>query len=261
MHLFNDNEILVMMVIVGVLVFFIFMLVIIDISTAIKRKKINKKNKIEVIEEEPVIEVKNIPKGSMTEILEDIEIIEDEPIIEPIKMVHEEITCDDLIESNNELLYHEISVRKDPKIELEEIKTQMEECQDNGESITNFELEQEENAIISYEELAKIGNNLYDSNEIMQYDDGNEPITIDEVIKMFNTSNEEEIVVKEEDKVLDNKPIYQTVEHVPFISSVYGLEKSKNELTFENTATYEKLNKNQNDDFLTKLQEAHEKTN
>ena len=57
------------------------------------------------------------------------------------------------------------------------------------DTITNFEMEQEKTAIISLDELSKISDNLYDVNEVNQYDDGDEPITIDEVIKKFNSSN------------------------------------------------------------------------
>ena len=59
------------------------------------------------------------------------------------------------------------------------------EYQDVNYSAMFFEIEQEECAIISLDELSKISNNLYDSNEFMQYDDGNEPITIDEVINNY----------------------------------------------------------------------------
>lgn len=69
--------------------------------------------------------------------------------------------------------------------------------------LTDYEKEQEENAIISYDELIKISDKLYDQNEDVQYDDGDEPITIDEVIKRF----------------------------------------ANNEMVFENTANLDKLNR------------------
>ena len=83
------------------------------------------------------------------------------------------------------------------------------------DTVTNFELEQERTAIISYDELVKLGDTLYTTNEITQYDDGDEPITIDEVIKKF----------------------------------------ANNDMVFENTANYEKLDKSM--DKETKLIESY----
>ena len=85
---------------------------------------------------------------------------------------------------------------------LASIKEELSKEESYENTITNFELEQEENAIISYDELVKVSDKLYSQNEIVQYDDGDEPITIDEVIKRF----------------------------------------SNNEMNFENTADYDKLN-------------------
>ena len=142
------------------------------------------------------------------------------------------------------------------------------------DDITNFEAEQERTAIISLDELMKRSDELYNDNEEMQYDDGNEPISIDEVIKMF--SHEEEKVenkfsqVKEEikeetkeihkvyDQVVEERIPYSKKETIPFISSVYGIEKDENALEFENTDTYEKLDRQNYNDFVAQLKEMNE---
>jgi hypothetical protein len=52
----------------------------------------------------------------------------------------------------------------------------------------------------------KVSDRLYEDNEPTQYDDGNEPITIDEVINRYNdvkNNKEEEVVVKAVDTVRD----------------------------------------------------------
>ena len=109
---------------------------------------------------------------------------------------------------DNNIRYQEniiviVDEKKKAQEELARLEQELQKEEDFSNTITNFELEQEESAIISYDELIKISDRLYDQNEIVQYDDGDEPITIDEVIKRFSNS----------------------------------------EMVFENTANYEKLNK------------------
>ena len=144
--------------------------------------------------------------------------------------------------------------------ELEEIENNLPNKKDD---ITNFEAEQERTAIISLDELMKRSNELYNDNEVVQYDDGNEPISIDEVIKMFK--KDEEPVVEEVkevpevfQEVVETKVPYSKKETIPFISSVYGIEKENNALEFENTATYEKLDRSKYNDFVSQLQEMNE---
>ena len=112
----------------------------------------------------------------------------------------------DIIEDNNLLFEEEEVIFKQPtvdKIVYEEtvpnremavemllnVEKTMAREEKFEDTITNFEMEQEKTAIISLDELSKLSDNLYTSNEFNQYDDGDEPITIDEVIKKFNNSN------------------------------------------------------------------------
>ena len=167
-----------------------------------------------------------------------------------------------------------------PKVEIKEEKKELDVFEELEETInnlpnkkddiTNFEAEQERTAIISLDELMKRSNELYTENEIDQYDDGDEPISIDEVIKMFNHEEDkvENLVteVKEEVKeipevyqeVVEEKVPYSKKETIPFISSVYGIEKENNALEFENTATYEKLDREKYNDFVAQLKEMNE---
>ena len=81
---------------------------------------------------------------------------------------------------------------------------------------------------------------------------------------MFNRDVKEP--VQEEEKkvpevfqeVVEDKTIYTKKETIPFISSVYGIEKENNALEFENTATYEKLDRQSHNDFVTQLREMSE---
>lgn len=259
MQLFSENELLIMTIIVGTLLIFLIILTIFDIKEIIKNRKKNLYHN-----DEPLIE--NIDISDKSENVLDldannnIEIIDDEPIK---KQVIVSSVINEVVNDLNNDNYYEPS-KMDYKEELGKVKEELENINNNPVSENNiddllykFEMEQEENAIISYEELSKISNNLYDSNETSQYDDGNEPITIDEVLKKFNNKEEikEEVVdIKVTDK--NDIPIYQEKEHIPFISSIYGYEKGS--LSFENTATYDKLSI-ENEDFLAKLKEAHDK--
>lgn len=131
--------------------------------------------------------------------------------------------------------------------------------------ITSFEEEQERTAIISLDELMQKSDELYSDNEYVQYDDGNEPITIDEVINRFNENNiQEEVSVPEVMKNIVSEPkkeLYTEKKTTPFISPLYGLEQNDNALAFENTASYEKLDRAKNNDFMAKLREISENKN
>ena len=142
--------------------------------------------------------------------------------------------------------------------ELERVTLELEMVDNKDpfeDTITNFEIEQEENAIISLDELSKISNNLYDSNEIVQYDDGNEPITIDEVINKYNNNLQTE--VDNTNNVLVNNVMNDIV------MPKTRVERLEYEMAFENTANYDKLDieMRQTNDFLNSLKEVHEKHN
>ena len=263
MDLFSKSELLVMIIIVGVLLVVITYLTILDIKDYLK----NRKDELEVDNFEENIEVEsyveenvvsvNPPVGSMTELLEEIEIIDfDEPEIkvEEVK-VQENVT----FSSNDSLNIIEVPMevtQEEAKAELERVTMELENNANDPfeDTITNFELEQEENAIISLDELARVSDNLYDNNEVMQYDDGDEPITIDEVINKFsNTTSIEPIRVNDEEISYSNN-----MDDVSLMSNIYNF--SNNDLEFENTANYDKFVKDQNNnDFLNSLKEMHEK--
>lgn len=79
------------------------------------------------------------------------------------------------------------SVEVDPEVaqrELEKLTEELKKAEEVSLNIelTEFEAEQEENAIISLDELLAKGNTLYEKNEITQYqDEGNEPITLQDL--------------------------------------------------------------------------------
>ena len=170
--------------------------------------------------------------------------------------------------------------------ELKEQEEKIEEVVENS-TLTNYEVEQEENAIISLEELLKKSKEMYESNEVTQYkDEGDEPISIKElearVGKEAAPVTEEfaiENVVSEEEPEENNKVVlddFNTIQtkvqpevkrfkSSPIISPIYGLEKKdvevKSDIELENTANYDKLDQEikKTNEFLMTLKELQSK--
>lgn len=241
----------------------------------------------EVIEEEvaqkvvaPETEVLDEPEvEDLT--LEDVKtVVEEEldntPTIEVLEPVEEDLTYTsiepDINAAKEEL--HKITE------ELREQEEKIEEVVENS-SLTNYEVEQEENAIISLEELLKKSKEMYEANEVTQYkDEGDEPISITEleervgreaspVTEPFVISNvvAEEEPVEETVQVVETKvePEVKRFKSSPIISPIYGIEKPvaevNSDIELENTANYEKLDAEikKTNEFLMTLKELQSK--
>ena len=216
--------------------------------------------------------------------LEDIdEIADEEPlIIEDIDIV------EDIDEP--ELEYTTIEPdRETAQLELKKITEELRrsaEIEATGElSVANFEEQQEENAIISLEELLKRGKDIYKANELTQYDEektmpislqelemqsGNtaasydEPFLIENVISDEEKQEVEREVQKEQPKLHmdDFNTIGPRFKNSPIISPVFGIEKpATNELELENTANFEKFDQEleKNSDLLMTFNELQNK--
>lgn len=274
MGLFNNDEILLMIGVVSILLVIITILTIFDIIDYLKNKKknyveeeinIDKKDEKKVMEEVPKkvenIELLEISDDNNEEILiSDIEDnVTDNYVIEepnePLIMEEEKVVIEPVVKSENVTLTSDKPQEK-KKINIEEEFDKALMVPNEYDAISKFEEEQERTAIISLDELREKSDELYNSNEIVQYDDGDEPITINEVIERFREDNVSVPEVMQD--IVEEKPIYTHKEDIPFISSVYGIEKSNNSLEFENTATYEKLSKEKNAEFMAKLREMNE---
>lgn len=275
-----------------------------------------------VIIEEHIIEESNKEAASVIELLEstneikiDTNLTENinnqlENINEPKIIVPESINSIELNEKLEESPIKEesleleyTSIEPDPetaKQELEKLTEELrkQEMQPENITLTNYEEEQEENAIISLEELVKKSKEMYAANEVTQYaDEGNEPISLKDLekrMKDVNTASYEEPfiienVVKDEivneevtPEVLEiesSKAINENVVNTslvedltkrkfqssPIISPIYGIEKQKSinssELELENTANYEKLDEEikKTNEFLMTLKELQKK--
>lgn len=195
------------------------------------------------------------------------EVLEVQPeVIEPVK-------------ETEELTYTNIEpTKQEAQAELRRLTEELEAASSSQEeniALTSFEEEQERDAIISLEELIKRSKEMYESNEISQYDDENIPISLSDLERqiqetlqgtefldtptepvLIETPTIEPIKEEQEQLVLEDlntveineKPIsnaYKTevFKISPVISPIYGIEKTRNsnDMELENTANYEKL--------------------
>jgi len=150
---------------------------------------------------------------------ENIEVIEEvqEEVVLPVEPIEEKVVetikLEDIPKVREELLIDEDMYIEDDlektsaQIQLEMLAKELEKAQELEEAkIRRFEAEQEENAIISYNELLKVCDELYDKNEKIQYmDEGNEPINLEELRSRFQnqTSIDTPRVITQEIELLD----------------------------------------------------------
>ena len=250
----------------------------------------NKEENVDVVET-LAEEIKEEPKEEKIELIEPITIeeptiINEEKEITPEK---EEVKVENIKEEQEELVYapielnqeeareelekltKELTIRAEIERREEEERLKQEQLQKEEElsdtqniALTNFEKEQEENAIISIDELMAKANDIYTQNEVVQYEDeGDEPITLEDLQarwamekEKINEVIQEEIPqvevleieepVKLEDAyksevplkqvpfpsiVPDRKEAFQNnFKNSPIISPVYGLERKIAEL-------------------------------
>lgn len=242
----------------------------------------------ETIEEE-VIEFEELDLSVNTDVepLVLTEVKEEENIIEVENL-------EDLnnIEFEEELVYTDIEPDQETaRLELKKIEEELrkQEAMSDIENIalTNYEEQQEEAAIISLEELLKKSKEMYEKNEVTQYaDEGNEPISLQDLEKQFGEKKEnydepfiiEEVVPENAEKVEIEELLFEEEENKaetievkeekkftisPVISPIYGLQSNnkKAELELENTADYEKLDEEikKTNDFLTTLKDLQNK--
>ena len=233
------------------------------------------------------------------ELLTTPEIKEDTVSLESISDI--ENSSLDEVKQEEELQY--TSIEPDPteaQAELMKLTEALEQAEAEVKNIelTAFEEEQEQNAIISLDELMSRGKAMYESGELEKLEDeGNEPISIQDLEERMKVANESSSVVSvtAEPVIAESSPIteqmvlndFQTVsieeevpvkpeestvyqEHKkfkssPIISPVFGIEKMEattaSDIELENTANFEKLDEEirKTNEFLMTLKELQKK--
>ena len=243
------------------------------------------------IEVEPVVvSVKENPVNTNDSIMlndkfeEKVEVVEP-TVITPVESPKNE---EEVIKYKDEV-YTESEAKAELERITEELKKLENEDKEENIELTKFETEQEENAIISLDELIAKGKTITEQNEVTQYqDDGNEPISIQELEERYRKEKEQVEVLEVEEEPKTEKPKLSiddflsakekvpsineaytekksTYHPSPIISPIYGIEeepvKKNTTLELENTANYEKIDEEirKTNEFLSKLKELQQK--
>ncbi|MBR1937048.1 MAG: hypothetical protein IJ842_05070 [Bacilli bacterium] len=253
-------------------------------------KKVKAKAKIEEDNteeyyEEPVLEIKT-GDSAVSEMLDntrelDIKIETNEPKKEEEELLYTTIEPDRETARLELKKIREALEQQEREKEQEEYKEEIVIEEENySDTINSFEEKQEEDAIISLDELLEKGKSLYDSNEKTQYiDDDTAPISLEElatqaggVITHYDEPFIIENVVPKEELIENVSEVmvmddFNTVKdnnikrfkNTPFISPIYGIDKR--ELELENTANYDKFDKeiNKSNEFIMSLKDLQDK--
>lgn len=239
LNLFTEKELIIML---SVVCFLLLIVIILTISELLNRKK-------EIILEEEQEEFSPIQKEEMIEMTTQVqeEVLENNNI--EIQEVNEVVT-DEEIESLDleppmikkiETVETNLDNKEKALVELAKIEDTLEHQVSLEDTLTNLETIEEENAIISYQELLENTNEL---TTVME-DDGDEPITLDEVFKLFNGNNDDGIIINESLEALPIEEAYQgEFNSSPYLSPINGVEgENLADIQLENTANLEKLDK------------------
>ena len=214
------------------------------------------------------------------------------PVVEKIE--EKEVTLEE------ELQYTSIEPNPtEAQAELMRLTETLEKAEEEVKNIelTAFEEEQEQNAIISLDELMERGKAMYENGEFDKLEDeGNEPISLQDLEERMKEAKESVAAIEEEPVITEVTPVshqmvlddFQTVEvekenttpvvekkelysehkkfkSSPVISPVYGIEHptstNANDIELENTANYEKLDEEirKTNEFLMTLKELQKK--
>lgn len=149
----------------------------------------------ELLEEPaPEINVEDLVLSTMTDTTASAEYNE-EPEILSVEEVISDTTTPEVASIQEELEYTSIEPdRQQAQEELMRLTEELEKAEQEAKTIdlTSYEEEQEENAIISLDELMKKSKEMYASNEITQYaDEGNEPISIEDLERRMQAVKED----------------------------------------------------------------------
>ncbi len=276
--LFTEKEIIVMGFIIGGLLFLVIIFTILTILD--KRKKENDEierfqevmddknnllkenidNKIEEKayeqkstlmsenEKKLVVTLRDVEGNSIKEDIKEVKVREVEPLIMEFE--------DDIVPIKKEktFLVETINVEKKDELnaqeELKKVEEELMHPKSLEDTITSLEAMEEENAIISYQELLENTKEL----NIVEADNGDEPISLHEVINQYNS----EKVEQEMTKVSLEDAYQKEFSSSPYLSPIEGVEtQNLNEIQLENTANLEKLEKEirKTNEFLNILNE------
>lgn len=274
----SNNDAIVM---ISLFILIVVLLVVVIITDAINRRKnINDAKELLKDGEEDIINAfkENLNDEIDSSNTEDLEQYKDVLVV-PDEKKYTEVTEIKYVEDDEELektkAQLELKNLKEELIKAEQREKEQlvkEQNIDKKEQIIDaFESSQEENAIISLDEFSKISGNIYEQNEEIQYkDEGNEPISIQELEELYNTKELKVInpielennIKNETNKVQENNSFKEEsskFKSSPIISPVFGIDTDEDlgNITLENTANLDKLSEEirKTNEFLNTLKE------
>ncbi len=224
----------------------------------------------EEYDSEEILFVEEEPKDIEDMIVENMEIVqaqvEEEPefieeeVVEVIEPVVEE-TPVIIEEQQEELVYTNIEPNKEEaQAELKKLTEELIRAEEEVKNIdlTSYEEQQEENAIISLEELVRKSKDMYEQNELTQYaDEGNEPISLQDLeIKMkeynFTEPTTVETIIEEIESleepvieqpvIIESQPIIEQQKLVLDDFNTVKVEPVVEEKVIEEKPVYKKFN-------------------
>jgi len=210
-------------------------------------KPVVEERKEEVVVEPPVIEKQE-------------ELSQPEVVISPVVEEEKEQAEETIYEKEKE----EEEKKEEAKQELERLEKTLQEEKEERIGPTDFEIEQERTAIINYEELKKAAGTIEVRDEKLLQDEGNEPISIDDLYRRENIKKEEIKPVIEEIKV-EKKVEEKKFKNSEVLSPVFGVTKEHKDLV--NDVRHSEVMKAvdleiaKTEKFLKELKELREKLN
>ena len=207
---------------------------LLEINLALAKKNVENEEKVQ----EVVNVENNIETHDETHSIEKKEAL--------VKEINEVVLND--IKNNENIVNDKIDEKNDTsKIEVLEDEDYL----DDSVTFDDYN-DDEESAIISYEELKNAKSFGYTDDEMEKYlDEKDAIISIQELEKLYlesqniNVSNTEETKIDFEMKRVEDLPEIadkNNFQNSPFISPVYGMAKTEQEIVLEQTANLEKLN-------------------
>lgn len=163
----------------------------------------------EAIEEQMEVFVQEVksselsPVEELTEVEEVVEQVEEFNVVEQIEEVKavNNIEIEEISVEEETLDYTSAEPNRfEAQEELRKLTEALEQAEESTKNIdlTSYEEMQEKEAIISLEELMKRSKEMYESNELTQYaDEGNEPISLEDLERKVKESLEIEEIVEE----------------------------------------------------------------
>ena len=261
----SSENLIVICIVMSIVALFLAISVSIEFFNNYKRKKILKKED-NIYDSDENTDINTIEDSNIKYVEEDEELEKTKAKLELAKLkerlIKEEEEKKKLLEINLALVNNE-KAKDDVKENNIEKNNEVSKLKDNISNNLTYEQLEEENAIISYDELKNSTTFGYTDEEMNKYADEKDAIiSIEELEKLYKESKaiyedkKESVVIK---RVEDLPEISSTkkFQSSPFISPVYGIGINEENIQLEQTANLKKLNEEirKTNEFLKALKE------